>query len=257
MIRIEKLEKRFKKLRVLNQISVVFNKGQVISLIGPNGSGKTTLIKSILGMVKPDAGKIFVNDHIITGDPEYKRNIGYMPQIGRYPDNMRVGQLFEMMQGIRGVRDSALDTDLFSKFNIGNILDKPMRTLSGGTRQKVSATLAFLFNPDILILDEPTAGLDPLSSEILKEKILAEKRKGKLILITSHILSDLEELTTHVMYLQDGSMQFLKELETLQEETGELKLSKAIAKVMKGQQPETDWINRIFTAETQKDVKKQ
>ena len=109
-----------------------------------------------------------------------------------------------------------------------------MRTLSGGTRQKVSAALAFLFNPDVLILDEPTAGLDPLSSEILKEKIMQEKKKNKLILITSHILSDLDELTTHIMYLQEGKMIFLKDIETLREETGEDKLGKAIARIMRG-----------------------
>jgi len=108
-----------------------------------------------------------------------------------------------------------------------------MKSLSGGTRQKVSAALAFLFDADVLILDEPTAGLDPLSSETLKEKILAEKQKGKLILITSHILSDLEELTTDVLYLQDGKEIFYKSMKELTEETGEAKLSKAIAWLMK------------------------
>jgi Cu-processing system ATP-binding protein len=108
-----------------------------------------------------------------------------------------------------------------------------MRSLSGGTRQKVSAALAFLFDPEVLILDEPTAGLDPLSTEILKEKILSEKAKGKLILITSHVLSDLEELTTDVVYLQEGKVLFNKPLAELQAETGEDKLSKAIATLMK------------------------
>ena len=90
-----------------------------------------------------------------------------------------------------------------------------MRTLSGGTTQKVSASLAFLFNPDVLILDEPTAGLDPLASEILKEKIIAEKQKGKLVLITSHILSELDDLVTHVIYMQDGNLLFHKSIEPL------------------------------------------
>src|SRR5207237_9494798 len=113
------------------------------------------------------------------------------------------------------------------------IVDKSMRSLSGGTRQKVSAALAFLFDPQILILDEPTAGLDPLSSEILKTKIAAEKSKGKLILITSHILSDLEDLTTDVMYLQEGKLIFFKSIGALRAETGEEKLGKAIAWVMR------------------------
>ena len=206
MIRIENINKRFKKLQVLDNISAELVKGQVISLIGPNGSGKTTLIKAILGMVRPDSGKIYFNNKLITNDPAYRSNIGYMPQIGRYPDNMRVGHLFKMMKSIRGA--ATVDTELIEKFNLKSIYDKPMRTLSGGTRQKVSAALAFLFNPEVLILDEPTAGLDPISSEILKEKILAEKKKHKLILITSHILSDLDDLTSHVIYLQEGSIRF-------------------------------------------------
>jgi len=249
MIRIEHINKRFKRLQALDDISANFSNGQVISLIGPNGSGKTTLIKSILGMVKPDSGKIFVKDQPVNGDPAYRSDIGYMPQIGRYPDNMKVGQLFEMMKKIRNANGEETDNDLVLQFNIPAIYEKPMRTLSGGTRQKVSAALAFLFNPSILILDEPTAGLDPLSSEILKEKIIAEKKKNKLILITSHVLSDLEELTTHIMYLQEGKMQFLKDLETLQEETGEIKLSKAIAKVMRGYETDNKWIDQIFLTE--------
>lgn len=246
MIRIENLKKRFKKLQALEDINALFNSGQVVSLIGPNGSGKTTLIKSILGMVKPDSGCIYVDGKAINGDPSYRSQIGYMPQIGRYPDNMRVGHLFSMMKNIRKVPDEALDTDLLVKFNLVSIFEKPMRTLSGGTRQKVSAALAFYFNPDVLILDEPTAGLDPLSSEILREKIMQEKKKNKLILITSHVLSDLDELTTHVIYLQDGKMMFMKDIDSLRRETGEEKLHKAIARVMKDGKRESLWIDEVL-----------
>lgn len=235
MIRIDHISKRFKRLPVLDDVSASFTKGQVISLIGPNGSGKTTLIKTILGMVKADSGEIYVNDTAVNSDFEYRKDIGYMPQIGRYPDNLKVGQLFKMLKHIRGREDRELDHSLVEKFNLPAIYDKPMRTLSGGTRQKVSACLAFLFNPDVLILDEPTAGLDPLSSEILKEKIIEEKNKNKLILITSHVLSDLDELTTHIMYLQEGKLRFLKDMQTLQDETGEARLGKAIARIMKSE----------------------
>lgn len=246
MIRIEHISKKFKKLVALDDINADFEKGQVISLIGPNGSGKTTLIKSILGMVKPDKGKIFFNNEAINGDPSYRSQIGYMPQIGRYPDNMKIGQLFRMLKNIRNVPGDKSDEELITKFRLDEIFNKPMRTLSGGTRQKVSAALAFLFDPGVLILDEPTAGLDPLSSEILKEKILKEKTKNKLVLITSHILSDLDELTTHIMYLQDGKLEFFKEIEQLREETGELKLGKAIARIMKGEKFNSGWIDKMF-----------
>ena len=246
MIRIEHITKKFRKLLALNDINAQFEKGQVISLIGPNGSGKTTLIKAILGMIKADSGEIFFDNELINGDPSYRSQIGYMPQIGRYPDNMKVGQLFKMLRNIRNVSAENLDEELINKFGLKVIFEKPMRTLSGGTRQKVSAALAFLFNPDVLILDEPTAGLDPLSSEILKEKILKEKNKNKLILITSHILSDLDELTTHIFYLQEGKMEFFKEIEKLREETGELRLGKAIARIMKGEKFNSEWIDRMF-----------
>ena len=253
MISIEHISKRFRKLQVLDDINANMEKGQVISLIGPNGSGKTTLIKSILGMVRPDKGKITVDGHVISGDHSYRANIGYMPQIGRYPDNMRIGQLFRMIENIRGVAANKHDETLIRQFELEKIYDQPMRTLSGGTRQKVSAALAFLFDPAILILDEPTAGLDPLSSELLKDKIIAEKKKNKLILITSHILSDLDELTTHVMYLQEGKLQFFKDMQTLQEETGELRLGKAIARIMKGEKLTNEWIDKIL--EVKKDEK--
>ena len=232
MIRIENINKRFKKLQALNNINADMKKGQVISLIGPNGSGKTTLIKSILGLVKPDSGKIWFHDTLIDEGVAYKKHIGYMPQIGRYPDNMKIGQLFSMIKNIRE-DEKKLDEELYFKFRLDTILVKSMRSLSGGTRQKVSAALAFLFDAGVLILDEPTAGLDPLSAEILKEKILFEKQKGKLILITSHVLSDLEELTTDVLYMHEGKIIFYRTLKDIQIETGEEKLSKAIAWLMK------------------------
>src|SRR5204862_3172766 len=121
------------------------------------------------------------------------------------------------------------------------LMHKRMRTLSGGTRQKVSAALAFMFNPSVLVLDEPTAGLDPVSSEILKEKIIHEKSKGKLVLITSHILSELDDLVTQVVYMQEGKIGFHKSLSELQTETGEEKLNKAIAQFMKRQANEKNY----------------
>ena len=231
MITINQLTKRFRKMQALNNINAEMHRGQAIALVGPNGSGKTTLIKCILGLVKPQAGEISVDGMLVSGDVSYRDKIGYMPQIGRYPDNMKVGQLFSMIRNIRSA--GKIDEELYFRFALDTIQDKSMRSLSGGTRQKVSAALAFLFNPDILILDEPTAGLDPLSSEILKTKINNEKSEGKLILVTSHVLSDLEEVCTHIMYLQEGKLEFYKEIQELLHETGEEKLAKAIAWKMK------------------------
>lgn len=233
MIIATNVSKNFGKLNVLNNVSATCNQSQCIALIGPNGSGKTTFIKCLLGMVVPDSGFITFNEKNIIHDWQYRANIGYMPQIGRYPDNMTIAQVLDMLKDIRKSKTLQTDEELIEAFGLNEIMRKRMSTLSGGTRQKVSASLAFLFNPNVLILDEPTAGLDPLSAEILKEKIVAEKKKGKLILITSHVLSDLDDMITEVMYMQDGSLRFHKSFEALRSDTGEKKLSKAIARVMK------------------------
>src|SRR5688572_29958629 len=164
MIETTDLSKNFGKLQVLKDVNLTFNRGECIALIGPNGCGKTTLIKSILGMVIPSKGDILFDEKSILNKYKYRDQIGYMPQNGRYPDYMTVGQIIEMIKKIRNSNE-ALDEDLIKAFELEKIFDKQMRTLSGGTTQKVSAILAFLFNPDVLILDEPTAGLDPLASE--------------------------------------------------------------------------------------------
>ena len=232
MIIANNINKQFGKLKALDNVSITCNKGECIALIGPNGSGKTTFIKCILGMVVCDSGFITFNGKNILHNWQYRADIGYMPQIGRYPDNMTIGQVLDMMKDIRNKKDEQLDKDLVNQFGLDKLLDKRMRTLSGGTRQKVSASLAFLFNPDVLILDEPTAGLDPVSSEILKAKIIAEKAKGKLIMITSHVLSELDDLVTQVIFMQEGKLCFHKSISDLRTDTGEEKLSKAIASVM-------------------------
>lgn len=232
MIIASSITKRFGKLKALDDVSVTCNKGECIALIGPNGSGKTTLIKSILGMVVPDHGFITFNSKNISHDWEYRKSLGYMPQIGHYPENMSIGQVIDMLKDIRKSYSKTYDEELIKQFQLDKIFNKRMRTLSGGTRQKVSASLAFLFNSDALILDEPTAGLDPMSAEILKDKIKYEKQKGKLILITSHILSDLDELITQVIYMQEGKLLFHKNIDLLRTETGEQKLARAIASVM-------------------------
>jgi Cu-processing system ATP-binding protein len=235
MIAIKNIYKKFGKLEVLNDVNLAFSKGECIALIGPNGCGKTTLIKSILGMVIPTKGNILFDGKSILNKYKYREQIGYMPQIGRYPDYMTVGQIIEMIKKIRN-SDQHLDEDLIKGFELEKIFDKQMRTLSGGTTQKVSATLAFLFNPDVLILDEPTAGLDPLASEILKDKIIREREKGKLILITSHLLSELDDMITQIIFMQDGKVHFHKTIDDLLETTNEQKISKAIASIMKSKQ---------------------
>ena len=231
MIDLEAVDKKFGRLQALDKVSIRYDAGKSYALIGPNGSGKTTMIKSILGMVIPTEGEIRVDGKSIRNDWRYREKIGYMPQIGHYPGNMRIGQLIDMMKNIRQ-GTTRTDEELIEAFDLKKIFDKRMHAMSGGTRQKVSAALAFLFHAPILILDEPTAGLDPVSVEILKEKIVREKSGGKLLIISSHILSDLDELSTDVVYIFEGRIQYHDTLEDLKAQTGEARLGKAIANMI-------------------------
>jgi len=232
MIKIENLNKSFGRHQVLNNVNLEFGRGQSVALIGPNGSGKTTLIKALLGLVVAK-GDIWVEGTSIRGQSDYRQQIGYMPQMSRFPDNMTVRQLFGMMKEIRSdVKPNSYDLELYKAFDIEQMASKRLSILSGGMKQKVSAALAFLFAPRILILDEPTAGLDPVSNEILKDKLRLEISKGKLVLITSHILNDLDEITTHVAYLMDGEVKFFNSLEQLKTETAETRLNRIIAQVL-------------------------
>ncbi len=226
------LAKAFGSKPVLKNLSLEIANGEFVAVLGSSGSGKTTLIKSVLGMVRPSSGVIQFNGKDIANEWKYREQIGYMPQIGRYPENMRIGEIIDMMKNIRKEVKS-VDEELLDAFKLYKIYDKKMHTLSGGTRQKVSASLAFLFHAPVLILDEPTAGLDPVSVEILKEKILHERRMGKLMIITSHILSDLDELATEMVYIFEGKVQYDNSIEALKNETNETKLNKAVTTLIK------------------------
>ncbi len=231
MIQIEKLSKRYGRLEVLEELDLDLARGRCTAILGPNGAGKTTLVKSILGLVKPESGSIVVDGETVNGGPEYRRRIGYMPQIARYPENLTAREIIQMIRDLRGNPSNA-DESLVADLRVEGELDKPFRTLSGGNRQKVSAVLAFLFRPDILFLDEPTAGLDPVSSSVLKDRILKEKEAGRTIVLTSHVMSEVEELADTVVYLLDGRIHFEESVADLVGDSGEMNLERAIARRM-------------------------
>lgn len=237
MIEIKNLTKKFNKFTALNQVNIRFNDGHSVALIGPNGCGKTTLIKCILGLNVVEDGDILVNNESVKEHYLYRKNIGYMPQIGRYPENMTIAQTIQMIKDNRKISESELDTELLEAFELESIFDKKMRTLSGGTTQKVSAVLAFLFNPGIIILDEPTAGLDPLASEILKNKIIKEKNKGKLIIITSHLLSELDDIVSEIVFMNEGKVIVHQSVEELMTERKTEKISESIISILKEMKP--------------------
>lgn len=234
MIEIKNLTKKFNKFTALNDVNLSFKNGHSIALIGPNGCGKTTLIKCILGLNVVEDGDVLVDEKSVKEDYRYREMIGYMPQIGRYPENMTIQETIKMIKDTRKNTGDNLDTELLEAFELENIYDKKMRTLSGGTTQKVSAVLAFLFNPKVIILDEPTAGLDPLATEILKNKIIKEKNKGKLILITSHLLSELDDIITEIVFMNEGKVVVHQSVEELKEQTHTQKISDGIISILKG-----------------------
>jgi Cu-processing system ATP-binding protein len=230
MIEIKDIQMSYGKFKALNGIDLKLEKGQVAALMGPNGSGKSTLLKSILGLVIPESGKILVNGEDTKDQFLYRNSIGYMPQIANYPENLKVKELFNIVKDIRNSFKN-LDEELIERFKIHEIYEKYFGQLSGGYKQRVTASLAFLFDPEILILDEPTASLDPLSTEILKTKILDTKKRDKLLIISSHIISEMDELADRIVYLLDGSVKLNLTVKDIKNGSGE-RLGKAITRVL-------------------------
>lgn len=231
MLEIAGLTKRFGRLRVLDGVDLSIRAGRVTALLGPNGAGKTTVIKSVLGLTRPDGGTIRLGGQPVRGDA-YRARVGYMPQIARFPENLSAAELVAMLTDLRGT-GAAVDDELVGRFALAEHMAKPLRTLSGGTRQKVNAVLAFLFRPDLLILDEPTAGLDPVASGVLKDKILAERSTGRTFVVTSHVMSELEELADDVAYLAEGRVVFAGSVEELLRATHQSRLERAVAHIMR------------------------
>ena len=233
MIEVKNLTKKFSKFTALDDLNLTFTNSKSIALIGPNGCGKTTLIKSILGLNVIETGDILVDGKSVKDDYLYRQDIGYMPQIGRYPENMSIGQTIKMIKDTRKISETHIDTELLENFELEKMYDKKMGTLSGGTTQKVSAVLAFMFDPKVIILDEPTAGLDPLASKILKNKIIKEKNRGKLIIITSHLLSELDDIVSEIVFMNEGKIIVQQSVTDLMTERKSEKISESIISILK------------------------
>ncbi len=232
MIQINHLCKSFRSLHVLQDLTATLPSGSVTAVIGPNGSGKTTLMKCIVGLVQPDSGAITVDGVSTINNPMSRTTIGYMSQVVHYPENLTPRDLINMVRGVRpkGIVDIA--EELINDVQLNGHLDKPMRALSGGTRQKVGTVLAFMFLPTTLLLDEPTAGLDPVVTERLKERIISVRDSGTTVLITSHVLSEIQELASRIIYLHEGQPIFDGTVDELLARTGHDVLSRAVASIM-------------------------
>ena len=234
MIEIDRLHKRFRKFVALHDVSLTIKRGLVTGVIGPNGSGKSTLIKCLLGLVRPTSGSIAIDGTMLDGSSGYRQTIGYMPQIARFPQDLTVGEIIDLVKGLRA-EGAILESELINGFELKHSLSKRTRTLSGGTRQKLSLVLAGMYNPDLLILDEPTAGLDPVSNVSLKRFLANHREHNRTVLITTHIMSDLEELADEVIVLIEGRVRFFGSIRDLKVQTGELKLDVAVAHLLGGE----------------------
>ena len=234
MIEIKNLHKKFGKLTVLDGLDLTINKGGIFAILGPNGSGKTTLIKCLLGMVIPNNGEIIYNNENVLRKWEYRNNLNYLPQIANFPANLSVTELIKMVKDLRPKESN--ENELIELFGLNSFMNKKLGNLSGGTKQKVNLVLTFMFDSDLIILDEPTTGLDPIALIHLKGIIREEKAKGKTILITTHIMSVVEELADEIVFLLDGKIYFKGGVSKLKEQTNEKDLEHAIAQLISKQQ---------------------
>ncbi|MFT4568561.1 MAG: Cu-processing system ATP-binding protein [Saprospiraceae bacterium] len=215
MIDVTGLNKTFGNNHVLKNISVSIKGPGILALLGPNGSGKTTFLKCFLGMVIPDSGELLFQGESILKQYSYRWKLSYLSQIARFPENLTARELIVLMQELKP--GETRESRLIEMFNLERELNKKMRNLSGGTRQKVNILLALMHDDPLLILDEPSTGLDPLSLRELKKFILREKERGKLIIITTHILSLAEQLADDILFLLEGNIFFKGSLQVLLE----------------------------------------
>jgi len=230
MVSIQNLHKKYGKHQVLSGLDLEIGNGGIFAVLGPNGSGKTTLIKCILGMVLPNKGSISINNQTIKNNSSCRRQIDYLPQIANFPSNLKVKELIKMIKDLRGKTDE--DKRLIALFKLEPFLNKKLGTLSGGTKQKVNLVLAFMFNSPLIILDEPTSGLDPITLIRLKDLIKSEKAKGKTIVITSHIMSFVEEVSDEIVFLLEGKIYFKGNISELKSKTNQPDFEHAIASLL-------------------------
>ncbi len=230
MIDIINLKKDFGKLEVLKGVDLSLRTGKTTAILGPNGSGKTTLIKSILGMVRPTSGEIYFNDEPVFGRWKYRHNIGYLPQIARFPENLSIRELIGFVENLRGQQSNS--KPLIDLFDLEAELRTKLRYLSGGTRQKVNLVLTFMFDCPVYILDEPTSGLDPVALIRLKDLIEEKKGQGKTFIITTHIMNLVEEIADELIFILEGKIFYQGTFEGLMESQHEINLERAIAKIL-------------------------
>ena len=209
MVEVKQLTKRFKSITAVNDISFKVERGEVLGFLGPNGAGKSTTMKMITGFLSPDKGSIFIqgkdcDQHSIAA----KRAIGYLPEGAPLYGDMTPRLFLEFVGKIRGIQDPELDQRLagvIDKVNLESVLDQPIDTLSKGFKRRVGLAQAILHDPDVLILDEPTDGLDPNQKHEVRNLISTMAQK-KAILLSTHILEEVDAVCTRAIIITDGKV---------------------------------------------------
>jgi len=203
MVIIENVHKKFGKNQVLSGVDLTISDGGIFAVLGPNGSGKTTLIKSILGMVIPNKGNITVLGENIKQHSDYRHKIDYLPQIANFPSNLRVKELIKMIKDLR--KPTHEDERLIQLFKLEPFLDKKLGNLSGGTKQKVNLVLTFMFDSPLIILDEPTTGLDP-NQLVEIRNLIKEVGKDKTVLLSTHIMQEVDKMCNRIIIINKGKI---------------------------------------------------
>lgn len=235
MIGLTAIEKSFGRTRALDSVSIAFPAGRMTALLGPNGSGKTTALKVLLGLVRPDRGHVLWNGEAVRDERVFRAQLGYMPQIAFLPENLTITEFLTMIADLRPTPPTRLG-EMLARFDLDGMLGRPLKGLSGGTRQRVCAVMALMFDLPVYVFDEPTAGLDPLMARRFKEVVAREKAVGKTIVFTSHNMGDIEEMADHVVFLLEGRVLFDGTLAELHARTGRDSAEEAIAALIAASQ---------------------
>ena len=211
-IKAQGLIKEYNKERVVDEIDLKVDRGQIVGLLGPNGAGKTTTFYMILGLINPDGGQIFFDQHNISNLPVYKRarlGIGYLPQEASIFRKLTVGENLAAILEYRNLSDQKIEaaiTELLAEFNIDNLRNRKAFQLSGGERRRVEIARALAADPDFILLDEPFAGVDPIAVNDIQDIIRYLKNRGLGVLITDHSVRETLSITDRAYIMHEGKI---------------------------------------------------
>lgn len=205
-LEVSSLSKSYNGLKAVDSLSFSVEKGEIYGFLGPNGAGKTTTIKAILGLIYPDEGTVLIDGTNLSHEPhEIKRRIGFLPERVAFYNNLTALQTLEFYADLKGRAKDGL-TSLLDIVGLREFSEKKVGTFSKGMIQLLGVAQAMIGNPDILILDEPTTGLDPNWTRVVKDRIREANKSGATVFFSSHILSEVQELTHRVGILNKGKL---------------------------------------------------